>query len=274
MKSNGSSTIIRNIVRYERKSQGDYERLCKQQRCIFQVFRFDLSEPSRESDPLTKPESAVRSLCVVWVRVLPGRKLSPRIHLIESGGYKATMEIGIAVVVLLVVIGLVVVGVHNVLVARRNDVRDAWAGIDVQLAKRSQLVPDLVEVVKGYAGHERETLERVTTARAALDAATGVSASSDASLGLAGALRSVFALQEAYPDLKANTNFQDLQAQLADTEDKISYARNYYNARVRTYNTMATQIPSAIIANIGGFREAEFFEASEEGRQEVKVSFS
>ena len=88
------------------------------------------------------------------------------------------------------------------------------------------------------------------------------------------ALRGLLAVSEAYPDLKANQNFQDLQAQLGDTEDKISYARNYYNARVRTYNTMATQIPSAIVANIGGFKEAEFFEASAEGRQEVKVSFS
>ena len=176
-----------------------------------------------------------------------------------------------AIVLIIVLWG---VGTYNGLIQERLHVKEGWSAIDVQLQRRGSLIPNLVETVKGYASHERGTLEAVTEARSALQNASGPAAAADANNQITQALRSIFALSEAYPDLKANQNFQDLQAQLGDTEDKISYARNYYNARVRTYNTMATQIPSAIVANIGGFKEAEFFEASAEGRQEVKVSFS
>jgi LemA protein len=156
-------------------------------------------------------------------------------------------------------------------------VDEAWSGIDVQLKRRHDLIPNLIETVKGYAAHERETLENVVQAR---NSAVSAQDSGDpAALGaaeniLTGALRQVFALSEAYPDLKANTNFLDLQAQLADTEDKISAARRIYNGNVRDYNTKIQQLPANIIAGMGNFTEREFFEIEDAAQREApKVSF-
>lgn len=176
------------------------------------------------------------------------------------------MAIGIVVVVVLVVLAALVVVVQNRLVARRNDVRDAWAGIDVQLVKRSELVPNLVEVVKGYAGHERETLEKVTAARAALDSATGVTAASAADLGLVGALRSVFALGEAYPDLKADQQFVELQHRLTRIEDDLASARRYYNGTVKRYEDQRLKFPAVVIAGALGFAPEPWFQAEEDAR--------
>lgn len=180
----------------------------------------------------------------------------------------------------LIVVGVIValiviwgIATYNGLVGQRLRVQEGWSAIDVQLQRRGSLIPNLVETVKGYAGHERQTLEAVTEARARLQNASGPADAAQANNQITQTLRTLFSVAEAYPDLKANQNFQDLQAQLADTEDKISYARNYYNAGVRQYNTTIQSVPSVFVARMGGFQEAEFFEASEGGREEVKVNF-
>ena len=184
----------------------------------------------------------------------------------------------IIVLVILAVVVLWAVLTYNGLVSRRARVDESWSGIDVQLKRRHDLIPNLVETVKGYASHERQTLENVIKARnsavsaqeggdpAALGAAEGI---------LTGALRQVFALSEAYPDLKANTNFLDLQGQLADTEDKISASRRIYNGNVRDYNTKIQQLPANIIAGIGDFTARDFFEIEDAAeRANTTVSFS
>ncbi|MCW2955201.1 MAG: hypothetical protein JWO69_70 [Thermoleophilia bacterium] len=184
----------------------------------------------------------------------------------------------IITLVVVVIIVLWAVITYNGLVARRNRVDEAWSGIDVQLKRRHDLIPNLIETVKGYAAHEKTTLQNVVQARNSAVAATesGDPAASGAAEGLLnGALRQVFALGEAYPDLKANTNFLDLQQQLADTEDKVSAARRIYNGNVRDYNTQIQQVPSNIIASIGSFSEREFFEIEDEAeRAAPQVSFS
>lgn len=176
----------------------------------------------------------------------------------------------IAVVVLLVVMGI---GIYNGLVSARFRVREAWSGIDVQLKRRSSLIPNLVETVKGYAAHERETFENVTRARAQLDRAGTPGEAAAANNMLTQTLRSLFAVAEAYPDLKANTNFLQLQAELTDTEDKIAYARQFYNRNVLSYNEKTGTFPSVVVANMFGFQPEEFFEVEEEARQDVRVSF-
>ena len=178
------------------------------------------------------------------------------------------------VVAILVVLVLIVIGIYNGLVRGRLRVREAWSGIDVQLKRRMSLIPNLVETVKGYASHERETLEAVTRARAALQQAGTPGQAAEANNMLTQTLRSLFAVAEAYPDLKANQNFLDLQNELSDTEDKIAYARQFYNTNVLSYNTKTETFPSVIFANMFGFKQAEFFEAEEEARQDVNVSFS
>jgi LemA protein len=176
----------------------------------------------------------------------------------------------IAVIVLLVIMAI---GIYNGLVSARFRVREAWSGIDVQLKRRSSLIPNLVETVKGYAAHERETLENVTRARAQLDRAGTPGEAAAANNMLTQTLRSLFAVAEAYPDLKANQNFLELQRELSDTEDKIAYARQFYNRNVLSYNEKTGTFPSVIIANQFGFQPEEFFEAEEEARQDVRVSF-
>jgi LemA protein len=184
-----------------------------------------------------------------------------------------------AVIVLLVIAGIVVlfgiviVGMYNGLVRARLRVREAWSGIDIQLKRRASLIPNLVETVKGYAAHERETLENVTRARAMLQSAGTAHEAAQANNMLTQALRSLFAVAEAYPDLKANQNFLQLQEELGDTEEKIAYARQFYNRNVLSYNTSIATVPTMFIANMFGFHAEEFFEAEEEARQDVRVSF-
>jgi LemA protein len=183
-------------------------------------------------------------------------------------------------IVLLVIIGVIVllavivIGMYNGLVRGRMRVREAWSGIDVQLKRRASLIPNLVETVRGYAGHERETLENVTRARAMLDNAGTAQQAGQANNILTQALRSLFAVAEAYPDLKANQNFLELQSELSDTEEKIAYARQFYNRNVLSYNTSVQTVPTMFIANMFGFHGEEFFEAEEEARGDVRVDFS
>lgn len=177
----------------------------------------------------------------------------------------------IAVVVLVLVFWLI--GIYNGLARARIRVKEAWSGIDVQLKRRSSLIPNLVETVKGYAAHEKEVLENVTRARAMLDRAATPGQAAQADNILTGALRSLFAVAEAYPDLKANQNFLELQRELTDTEDKIAYARQFYNSNVRVYNEKTATVPSSIVAGMFNFEPAEFYEAEEAAREDVRVSF-
>ena len=178
-------------------------------------------------------------------------------------------------IVLLVLAVLIVVGgiaSYNRFVSQRNLVRDAWANIDTELRRRYDLIPNLVETVKGYASHEREVFENVTRARAAATAATGSPAEQAAAEGpLVSALRQLFAVAENYPDLKANQNFLALQAELSNTEDRLQTARRFYNANVRDYNRRVQSFPSKVIANWFGFKEEQFFEVEESLRGDAGV---
>ncbi len=178
----------------------------------------------------------------------------------------------VAVVVLIIV--LFVWGTYNGLVRARIRCKEAWSGIDVQLKRRSSLIPNLVETVKGYAAHEKDVFENVAAARAGLMAAQGPAAAAQADNILTQALGRLFAVAEAYPDLKANQNFLELQRELTDTEDKIAYARQFYNTNVSTYNQKIQVFPAVILAGMFGFQASEFFEADEGAREDVKVSFS
>ena len=179
----------------------------------------------------------------------------------------------LVVVAVLVVIGLMLVGMYNGLVRGRNRVREAWSGIDVQLRRRASLVPNLVETVKGYAEHERETFEEVTRARTAVEQAGTVADAAQANNMLTGALRHLFAVAENYPQLQAAENFRMLQTELSDIEEKIAFARQFYNTNVLDYNNRIQTVPTAFIANMFGFKMEEFFEADEEARAEVRVDF-
>jgi len=179
-----------------------------------------------------------------------------------------------AIVAFILLIGLFALGIYNGLVSARLRVREAWSGIDVQLKRRASLIPNIVETVKGYAAHERETLQNVTNARAQLQQATTPAQASEANNMLTQTLRSLFAVAENYPNLKANENFLQLQNELSDIEEKIAYARQFYNTNVLSYNTKTQQFPSVIFANMFGFQPAEFFEAEEAAREDVKVSFA
>jgi LemA protein len=181
----------------------------------------------------------------------------------------------LVVIGIIVILGFVLVGMYNGLVKGRLRVREAWSGIDIQLKRRSSLIPNLVETVRGYAAHERETLENVTRARAQLDNAGTAQQAAQANNMLTQALRSLFAVADAYPDLKANENFLELQRELTDTEEKIAYARQFYNRNVLSYNTSTQTVPTAFIANMFGFRAEEFFEVEDEAdREDVTVDFS
>ena len=168
---------------------------------------------------------------------------------------------GIVIVVLLVLVAVWAIVVYNRLVRLRNKAEEAWSGIDVQLQRRADVVPNLVETVRGYAGHERETLERVVEARNAVAGASGPRAAGQADDQLEGALRQLFAVAEAYPDLKASTNFLELQRELARLEEDISFARRYHNAVVENLNTGIQSFPAVLIARPLGFREREYFKA-------------
>jgi LemA protein len=183
----------------------------------------------------------------------------------------------VIVVGILVILGIMFFVIYNSLVGLRNQVKNSWAQIDVQLKRRHDLIPNLVETVKGYAAHERQTLEAVIQARNTAVSAVGkgVGEQAKAEGGLSGALSRLFAVAEQYPNLKANENFLALQEELTSTENKISFARQFYNDSVMTLNNKVQMFPSNIIASVSGFKAGEFFEVeSAAERQAPKVSFS
>jgi len=175
------------------------------------------------------------------------------------------------VVVVLVVLGLVLL--YNRLVRLRNRTQNAWAQVDVQLKRRYDLVPNLVESVKGYASHERETFEAVTQARASAQAAHGVEQQAQAENILSAALGRLLAVGEAYPELRASENFQQLQGQLADIESSIAVSRQVYNDTVLTYSNAIQTVPANLVAGIFGFGPRAYFEIDEPSRQPVRVEF-
>jgi len=179
----------------------------------------------------------------------------------------------IVIVVIVVVIGLFFWLGYNGLVKRRNQVDNAWSQIDVQLKRRHDLIPNLIETVKGYAAHERGTFEAVTAARANAINAQGPEAQAQAENALSGALKSLFAVAEAYPDLKANQNFLNLQEELTSTEDRIAYARQFFNDSVLSYNTKIQQFPTVLLAGMFHFEKREFFDAAPEDEELPKVQF-
>lgn len=184
-----------------------------------------------------------------------------------------TVIILIVVLVLLAGVGLYVLMTYNGLVSLRNRIENAWAQIDVQLKRRYDLIPNMVETVKGYAAHEKETLESVIAARNAGIGAQSVHDQAEAENVLTGALKSLFALSEAYPDLKANQNFLQLQEELTGTEGRIAYARQFYNDSVYRYNTKIQTFPANILAGRFRFTEREYFRTDDEARGPVDVQF-
>jgi LemA protein len=179
-------------------------------------------------------------------------------------------------VILIIVVVLIIlwaISVYNQLIALRNRVKDQWAQIDVQLKRRFDLIPNLVETVKGYTKHESETLEAVIKARNTYVSATLPEDQMKADGELTQAISKLFALTESYPDLKANTNFQALQQELTETESKIAAARQFYNDTVMIYNNKVSMVPSNIIASLFKFNKEAFFEANETERQNVQVKF-
>ncbi|MBE6485503.1 MAG: LemA family protein [Methanosphaera stadtmanae] len=179
----------------------------------------------------------------------------------------------IIILIIIIVIAFLLVKYYNDLVNGRNHVENAWSQIDVQLQRRNDLIPNIVETVKGYASHEKDTFNQVTQARANMANATTVQEVAEADTMLTSALKSLFAVSEAYPELKANQNFIELQQELSETEDKISYARQFYNDSVLKYNNLCQQFPSSIVASLFHFDKAEFFEAQEGTRAAPKVQF-
>lgn len=178
------------------------------------------------------------------------------------------------IVAVVVVVGVATFVLYNGLVRRRNEVDNAWSQIDVQLKRRLDLIPNLVETVKGYAAHERVALEAVIAARSSAMGAGGTPHEQAAADNqLSGALRQLFALAEAYPDLKANQGFVSLQEELANTESRIAYARQFYSDAVLAYNTAIQAVPGVIVARMFGFNQREYFEAEEAAREVPRVQF-
>ena len=185
------------------------------------------------------------------------------------------MNIIVIIVVAILILFVIVTIIHmyNNLVGLRNRVKNSYAQIDVQLKRRNDLIPNLVETVKGYASHEKNVLEEVTKARTNVMNANTIEETSAADNQLTGALKTLFAVAENYPELKANSNFQQLQSELSETEDKIAYARQFYNDVVLKYNNACQQFPSNLLAKLFGFKEETFFEAPVEERAVPKVEF-
>lgn len=174
---------------------------------------------------------------------------------------------------ILLVLILYVWGLYNSLVRESMEMDEAWSQIDVQLKRRTDLIPNLVETVKGYAKHEKTVFSEVTKARSSLMRAETPAKLAEANNMLTGALKSLFAVAENYPQLRANENFLGLQKELSDTEDKISYARQYYNTQVMEYNLQVRTFPNSLLAGVFGFTLKEFFKTSEGEREPVKVKF-
>lgn len=184
-----------------------------------------------------------------------------------------TLIIGIIVLVIIVVILLWFFGYYNRVIRYENRIDNAWAQIDVQLKRRADLIPNLMETVKGYMTHERGTLEAVTKARSAIMTAKSPQESMDADTMLTGALKTLFAVAESYPDLKANQNFLQLQDELTHTEDKISYTRQHYNDSVLNFNNLIETFPGNIFAKMMGRKERQMLQIPEASREVPKVSF-
>jgi LemA protein len=185
------------------------------------------------------------------------------------------MVVVIIIVALILLLGLIYILARNGIIRLRNQCDEAWSGIDVQLKRRHDLIPNLVESVKGYASHERETFEKVTQARAAAMQASGPAEASKAESQLTAALGGLRVVAEQYPTLRATENFQKLQNSLSELEDEIQASRRIYNSNVQTYNTRIQQFPGSIIASQGNFQPKTFFEISEPSDREVpEVSFS
>jgi len=182
---------------------------------------------------------------------------------------------GIIILVIVVILLFAIIGMYNGLVLARNKVKNAWSQIDVQLQRRFDLIPNLIESVKGYMAHEEGVLTKVTELRSSWANATTISEKATLDNELTGALKTIMAISENYPDLKANQNFSELQEELRNTENKIAYARQFYNDSVTMYNTKLQVVPTNIIASMFAFKEEELFKTdSEEARQNVKVDFS
>ncbi len=177
--------------------------------------------------------------------------------------------IGIGVVAVVIIIVALIVKAYNKLVDSREKVKNGWSQIDVQLRRRFDLIPNLVETVKGYAAHEKETLENVTMWRSRVSSASTTEEAIDANAGLSGALGRLLVTMEKYPELKANQNFLKLQSELTDIENKISYSRQFYNDTVQKYNVLVKRFPSNIIASIFKFKEEKFFEVDNTVRETV-----
>ncbi len=178
------------------------------------------------------------------------------------------------IVIVVVVVAAWLLMTYNSLIRRRNQVKEAWSDIDVQLKRRYDLIPNLVATVKGYAGHERTAFENVTAARSAAMGAKTTAERAQAENALTASLRGLLAVVEAYPELKANTNFLELQRELSDTENKIQAARRFYNTNVRDYNTAIESVPTNIVAKSFGFTPQEYFELEDEAEKSVpKVAF-
>lgn len=177
------------------------------------------------------------------------------------------------IVGIIVVLALWAVGIYNGLIRLKNRVDEAWSDIDVQLKRRYDLIPNLVNTVKGYASHEKEVFEKVTEARTKAMGAQSAADKAQAENALSQTLKSLFAVAEAYPDLKANQNFLELQRELTDTEDKIQASRRFYNGNVRDFNIKIQVFPNNIFAGMLGFTAREFFEAAGEEKEVVKVEF-
>ncbi len=184
------------------------------------------------------------------------------------------MNIWIGALIFLIVAVIAYVWLtYNSLITLRERIKEALSGIDVQLKRRADLIPNLLETVKGYAKHEKEVFENVTKARSMLMKADTPHEKAQADNMLTGALKSLFAVAESYPDLKASDNFKDLQDELSDTEDKVSYSRQFYNSNVLAFNTKIQTFPASLIASQFGFKAYEFFEAEEEEKKTPKVKF-
>ncbi|AKB12079.1 MAG: membrane protein [Methanosarcina sp. 795] len=176
-------------------------------------------------------------------------------------------------IIILIILGLLFVIIYNDLIKQRNRVENAWAQIDVQLKRRYDLIPNLVETVKGYAKHEKTLLEDITKARAAVMSANSISETAEASNYLSSTLKSLFAVAENYPELKANQNFMQLQKDLMETENKIAYSRQFYNDTVMKYNISIQTIPKNIVASLMGFTKKDLFETQQAERETPKVKF-
>lgn len=183
------------------------------------------------------------------------------------------MGIGLILLIVLAVVAVWVVGIYNGLIKLKNRVDEAWSDIDVQLKRRYDLIPNLINTVKGYATHEKELFTKVTEARTAAMGAQNPAEKEQAENMLSGTLKSLFAVAENYPDLKANQNFLELQRELSDTENKIQASRRFYNGNVRDFNIKIEVFPNNLIAGMLQFSKREFFEAEEGEKENVKVEF-